>query len=316
MATVSLCYTPLLASAFKNPKYPVFVLHGGDHYTLLVGVSCGDGVSIDPVFRPVRRSITCSSGEAAKVPFFVHWNGLPPAGPRLCVLQLSDKASEKSPTGEKNKKQRAREEQFSEQRGLVLAVGEVAEVVQADKEAENAIADRIETWLFEVALRIDSPQNPVPKKKDGSIDFKGRDLQKDVVDVRSLGETPPWNRKNIWRCRACYETRFTTMCFGQNELASGAGSENSCVQCCHCEKSATETGWTLFLTYQELPRRVQRQMQLRYGPKIATVLANRWEMPKDEDGDLISVWCGDLLLGDEDGKISGEERKKLYWPNV
>ena len=90
---------------------------------------------------------------------------------------------------------------------IVLVRGEIEEVIQADKEATpDSVADRVESWLFEVALKIvEAP------KRFGEPDLKGRDMKENPIQILSLGERPPANRKHIWRCRACFEERFTTI---------------------------------------------------------------------------------------------------------
>lgn len=351
----------MLAAAFKNPEFPVFVLHGGDHYTLLFGVHEEILVSGSAVpqtqeteggdegrYDPVRFRLWAGgggqngspAGAAASKPhddhrLFLHWNGLPPAGPRLCALKLSAEAClKRGPSAPKDNNNAGGgadhdTENGGQQHPIVLAPGEIEEVVQAHKDAGgSSTPDRLDSWLFEVALRIDSVHNPVPKIKNENnsnseaIDFKARNFATDPLDVRRL-DSAPAHRKNLWRCRACYETRFTTMCFGQNELPAAALTEEheevsevfpqelQGFSCRHCERPATETGWTLFLTYDELPKRVQRQMQLRYGPKIATVLANRWEI--QEDGGLLELRHEGLLQVDAG---NGAGKNKLYWPSV
>ncbi len=51
-----------------NPENPVWVLHGGDHFTVAFYIP--------------------SNSSGKKFELF-HWNGLPPAGPRLATLEIT-----------------------------------------------------------------------------------------------------------------------------------------------------------------------------------------------------------------------------------
>jgi hypothetical protein len=86
-----------LADSLKSPSSPVWVVHGGDHFTVLysaedqcsvaVGKAGAADTSAEDAWRP-----------PATAPLY-HWNGLPPLGPRMASIQLqatrrSDCASE------------------------------------------------------------------------------------------------------------------------------------------------------------------------------------------------------------------------------
>lgn len=112
------------------------------------------------------------------------------------------------------------------------------------------------------------------------------------------------------------------MCFGQNDLPSAEVSQTvtelplaETLICKYCDKPASMTGWTLWLPYDQLPDHTQGQMQTRYGPKIVSVLENRWEF---DGGQRLRVLEEDLLDGEGGGGSPGRDpkRRRMYWPSV
>ncbi len=95
-----------------------------------------------------------------------------------------------------------------------------------------------------------------------------------------------------WRCRSCYASRFKTMCFGLNESSARQSTANSeevsgstsgrgelagtACYCVHCGKSMDEAGWSIWLSYGQLPAGPQATVTRRYGPKILATIQTKW----------------------------------------
>ncbi|CAJ1348317.1 unnamed protein product [Effrenium voratum] len=114
-----------IADALKNPKTPVWILHGGDHFT----VAWSQGPTpTEPGSQFVLH----------------HWNGLPPGGPRLAEMTVLAKkgAALRGPSPPKFYKPEP---------------GEIEEVVQADPEDKKEHPGQYRKWRYEVMLAIDRP---------------------------------------------------------------------------------------------------------------------------------------------------------------
>lgn len=46
--------------------------------------------------------------------------------------------------------------------------------------------------------------------------------------------------------------------------------------CVHCSKPRREVGWTLWMSYAELPAGWQAAADAQFGPKIVNVLQTKW----------------------------------------
>mmetsp|Transcript_48046 Transcript_48046/g.88498 ORF Transcript_48046/g.88498 Transcript_48046/m.88498 type:complete len:516 (+) Transcript_48046:48-1595(+) len=114
-----------VAEGLKGPSNPVWILHGGDHFTL---AWCSSMPSMD-----VGATFTLH-----------HWNGLPPGGPKLGSMNVRAV----------NGTQRARAEP---PKFFKPVPGEVDDVVQADPDDKKAYPDEYRRWKFEVVLAIDDP---------------------------------------------------------------------------------------------------------------------------------------------------------------
>jgi len=163
-----------LCDALKNPEYPIWILHGGDHFT-----TAWSGK------MPPRE-------KGASFELW-HWNGLPPGGPRLANLRIiaeggtSDKAPEKhKPTYYKP------------------IPGQLEEVVQADPGDRKERPDQYRTWTYECVIAFDDPKVEGAPRPD---DLPPPKLfnQKDPKYQRDGPQ---------WRCTRCFATRFKTMNFG------------------------------------------------------------------------------------------------------
>ena len=130
-------------------------------------------------------------------------------------------------------------------------------VIQASPSDKAAFPKQWKKWKYEIALAIDDPENKSEERPKGLPPLPTFDLKIDDVDV-SEG----------WRCRLCFETRFATMCFGQNEPGTS--------HCQHCSRSRVDTGWTLWLPYEQIPSTWQGVVDRQYGPMFTTVLRTKW----------------------------------------
>lgn len=114
-----------VTEALKSPKAPVWILHGGDHFTVAWAQSMP------------------SSNRGTK--FTLHfWNGLPPGGPKLVELTIT--AVKGALAGKQERAKFYKPEP-----------GEVDEVVQADPEDKKQLPGQYRRWRFEVMLAWDRP---------------------------------------------------------------------------------------------------------------------------------------------------------------
>ena len=101
-----------VADGFKFPRLPVWILHGGDHFTVLWE----------------------AEAKAAKGTRLCHWNGLKPGGPRLAELLLE-------PAGEAPKApERHKETHFKR------LPGEIEDVVQCHEADKKERPGAYDTW--------------------------------------------------------------------------------------------------------------------------------------------------------------------------
>lgn len=115
-----------VADELKSPQNPVFLLHGGDHFTVLFSI---DG------------PIPTGPGEFT----MYQWNGLPPSGPRMCKLHIKAVNGPAKPAADKHKDTYVKPE-----------TGEIDDVVQAHPE-DRTRSKKWTTWRYEVVLAVDDP---------------------------------------------------------------------------------------------------------------------------------------------------------------
>eukprot|EP00929_Paragymnodinium_shiwhaense_P002611 TRINITY_DN102911_c0_g1_i1.p1 TRINITY_DN102911_c0_g1~~TRINITY_DN102911_c0_g1_i1.p1 ORF type:complete len:536 (+),score=109.83 TRINITY_DN102911_c0_g1_i1:91-1698(+) len=216
-----------LADQLKSPQKPVWVLHGGDHFTLLwAPASSANSGSVDLLF----------------------WNGLPP-NRGLSRLRLRNASLEPSPPAP----------EVHVQSHWRAKVGEVESIVQARAEDKKARPGLWRTHSYELALVTEAvvAEDKSAERPEG--------VPSPVVFPQ--GAAPAEGAG--WRCAACYQTRFKTMCFGENP----APAANACK---FCSRPQAEVGWTIWKTYEELPPGVQRRIDRMSGPKMLAILQTRW----------------------------------------
>jgi hypothetical protein len=294
-----------LADGLKSPRYPVWVLHSGDHFTVLfraepvtgaaaagaaaaaASADGGDGSGGGGFESPL------SAATSAPVQLF-HYNGLPPAGPRMSPLLLE------APRGAAKRAPKAIVDSFVKpvvgevddvrfthaytqppneiirpiltRRSLVVyPLRSIAQqVVMAHPDDKAARPKEWSTWRFEVVLAVDDPT------------VTGADPPPDAPPPVTFDHNdwaPPAGAP--WRCRHCYANRFQTMCFGQNDTttpsSSGDGTTDLALTYCqHCGKSMEEAGWSIWLNFDQLPGGFQATLTNRHGPKMLALLRTKW----------------------------------------
>jgi hypothetical protein len=225
----------LVRDELKFPRNEVYVLHGRDHFTLCFQVP------------PPDNSQIAASPQSIHL---MHWNGLPPGGPRMTHLLVI------APDGCRGlAPERAEQGVGVEYKPVVNSIDSVIQARPLDKLSRPK---QWKTWSYEVALVIDDPSNQSPP----------RPIDMPLPPLFSLREEDAVGQQ--WRCRACYETRYTTMCFGLND----ASNNSEC--CVHCGGNRHEVQWTLWLPYEELPNSWKRYVDRQHGPPIVTVLRTKW----------------------------------------
>lgn len=172
-----------LADELKGPSKQVYVIHGGDHFTLLwatpnPSAAAGDGV-VD----------------------FVHWNGLPP-NRAMVNLRLRGASMEPPPPAPETHVQ-------SHWR---MKVGEVESIVQCSPLDKQARPGCWRTYSYELALATQAVVD----------EDKSEERPADIASPPSFEQGPPPADGEAWRCAGCYQTRFKTFCFGENPAPSTA----------------------------------------------------------------------------------------------
>lgn len=107
----------VVGSKYKTPTTPIWVLHGGSHYTVLMARSKGLLKLADPNIaaqkddtesQRIRRHRRVPSGGMEGEFVLEHYNGLPPAGPRLVKLFMSFNVNERGGVTEDTDEERRR----------------------------------------------------------------------------------------------------------------------------------------------------------------------------------------------------------------
>ena len=99
-----------LADGLKNPSTPVYLLHGGDHFTTLFRVNPAageDGAAAAATATAGEGAAAAGEGEGEgeggdppPVTWY-HYNGLPPGGPRMATLEITAKGGVAGPAPKK-----------------------------------------------------------------------------------------------------------------------------------------------------------------------------------------------------------------------
>jgi hypothetical protein len=152
--------------ALKSPSRPVWVLHSGDHFTLMLsteGLAAGPTRSLAPPQRVVL------------------YNGLPPGGPRATrLLVLGREVAADAPAEPRAAYHKP-------------AVGEVEDVVQARPSDRVARPHSHETWAFEVVLATEDPSVQGPARPES--------LPPPVVFAQGAPPAGEWRCASCYRSR-------------------------------------------------------------------------------------------------------------------
>jgi len=266
-----------LADSLKSPANSVWILHGGDHFTLLFSSLTAPLKISTTAIKANTSSDTGGLGdESAKIVGkdldMWHWNGLPPAGPKLTRLAVN------SPVGEISAAPPRHIKPY-----IKPVPGEIDEVVQAHPADKKSRPNAWMTWKYEVVLAMEDPtvqdsrtQEDVHEivHKSTSHGAEGRGDAAGACDnpTRHIFELPSPKENGLdqepWRCATCYRGRFKTMCFGQNNAGIDA--------CVHCGKWREDAGFSIWLSYSELPPNIQSLVSKRYAPKVLNLLRTKW----------------------------------------
>eukprot|EP00944_MAST-04C_sp_MAST-4C-sp1_P002621 g2621.t1 len=232
----------IVCDRLKRPKYPIYVLHGIDHFTVL----------FDPTMEAsdTREIVSANNANDAHKFDVYHFNGLPPNGPRMAKLELST-------TGIAPRAPKTRTES-----GNVFytpVVGQIFDVVQANQDDKKERPKQWKTWKFEVVLALQDDKNH-------TLYGKGKEYTNDTLPkIFQQGEMKSDTK---WRCSRCYVKRHETFAFRLND----EGTE----LCQHCQRKREECGWSIWLSYDELPRSWQRSCDRQYQEKIVTLLETKF----------------------------------------
>eukprot|EP00927_Polykrikos_kofoidii_P049741 TRINITY_DN43761_c0_g1_i1.p1 TRINITY_DN43761_c0_g1~~TRINITY_DN43761_c0_g1_i1.p1 ORF type:complete len:563 (-),score=108.59 TRINITY_DN43761_c0_g1_i1:108-1727(-) len=217
-----------LADQLKGPEKPIFVVHGGDHFTIL--------------WAPAAWPPTDGYVD------MVHWNGLPP-NRALARLRLRNASMEPPPPAPA----------VRVQAHWRIKVGEVESIVQARPEDKKERPGCWRTHAYELALATQAVVD----------EDKSEERPEGVVQPPRFEQGDAPADGAAWRCASCYQSRFKTMCFGENGAPAGKN-------CRFCGLAQTDAGWTIWRAYNDLPTSTQKRIDRVSGPKILTVLRTRW----------------------------------------
>lgn len=155
----------------------MYILHGRDHFTVAF---------ITP--NSLIHLNADSSADKKGIQFeLVHWNGLPPAGPRVTLMKIT---APSGPCG-------AVPPTAAEGVGVEYkpVVGSIDSIIQADPSDKSKFPKQWQLWTYEVALAIDDPSNQSPV----------RPTHLPQPEVFSLDPKDASRDDTPWRCRSCYE---------------------------------------------------------------------------------------------------------------
>jgi hypothetical protein len=263
-----------LADELKSPTSPVYVVHGGDHFTvawipsspearfqhrvkaLFAAAVAGGAAPNDAAASALSAAAAEAKGAPGAPPCpagavdVVLWNGLPP-NRRVGWVRLRgvDALAPAPPAPPAHKPSHWR-----------LCVGELESIVQADADDKRRAPGAFKEHKYELSL-----VTPTVAAEDDASEARPSTEPPPVTFEQ--GAPPPAGAS--WRCASCYNTRFKTMCFGENAAPSSP-------TCKFCGQSQASAGWTIWKGYAELPPSVQRRVERSSGPKVLSVLRTRW----------------------------------------
>ena len=232
-----------VADRLKRPKLPIFVVHGIDHVTLI----------FDPTLTAIDTreiSTTKNDGNEKYVFNLYHYNGLPPNGPKMEMMELTTTGI--APIAKKTRTEA----------GNVFFTplcGQIFDIVQASQNDKKLRPKQWKTWNYEVVLALqDDDKN--------TLYGKGTDYSSD--NMPKLFQQGPMVTNAPWRCARCYVKRHETFAFRLNDETMRV--------CQHCNKKKEDCGWSIWMPYSDLPKNWQRSCDRQYQEKIITLLNTKW----------------------------------------
>ncbi len=239
-----------VSDKLKRPKLPIFLLHGIDHVTLMFDPTL---TAIDKREMSITNNTTDdnNNNNNTKVTFTMyHYNGLPPNGPRMEMMKLTTNGI--APIAKKTRMEG----------GNVFftpVVGQIFDIVQADQHDKKTRPKQWKTWKYEVVLALqDDDKNTLYGK---GTDYTSENMPK-------LFQQGAMTTGTKWRCARCYVNRHKTFAFRLND--------EDMEICQHCNKKKEDCGWSIWLSYNELPHNWQRSCDRQYQEKIITLLNTKW----------------------------------------
>lgn len=232
-----------LCNRLKTPTQPVWIVHGGDHFTVLAAASA----------RFVESALDSKPRTNMRL---VHYNGGPhPAGPRATLLSVN------TPHGSRAATTGSHEETYYKP-----VPGQIDSVVQAHPGDKKTYPKLWTKWKYEVVLAVDDP----------TVD--GAPRPPDLPPPKTYAQGPLPDDSTPWRCAKCYATRFKTMCFGQNE--AGAKVCQHCsrkIQDCGfsiwLSYDALPSGWKASVTARHAPKIITLLQSKWPGAQVRVVSA-------------------------------------------
>lgn len=230
-----------VADELLSPRHPVWLLHGGDHFTVAFA-------------EDLRLPSPPVPGAATSIAL-LHWNGLPPSGPRLARLVVrAEREAGPAPKRRKSPVQYA------------PVIGEVESIVQADPAMKRSSPNGWTGWRYEV-------QVAGKETVEEGTKYEPRPESVPLPPAFDLKNYTPAGNDGGWRCAACYSTRFQTMCFGMNDAKADGGNDPKCD---NCARPRSVVGFTIWLRYDELPDKWKQSADRQFAPKVVSVLRTKW----------------------------------------
>eukprot|EP00978_Attheya_sp_CCMP212_P004822 scaffold10619_cov41-Attheya_sp.AAC.2 len=225
-----------LADELKNPSHPIWILHGGDHFTILWAAN------------------TSTKNDEENSLELHHWNGLPP-NRRMARLRLEPATLEVLPPAPSTYTPST----------YRMELNTVESIVQADSNDKITWPGAWKMYRYELSLvtrqHVEDDMQTPPRP-----DSVSEPPKYNIIDLNINSNDVVVINNGKWRCASCYRTRFETWCFGENDAAVDV--------CKFCNLSRSEAGTTIWVPFKDLDPRTQRSRMMI--PKLLTVLRTRW----------------------------------------
>jgi hypothetical protein len=166
-----------------------------------------------------------------------HYNGLPPAGPRLAQLEIAISVPSNNSAA-------------------------VATVDNSEWKVPATFISRREA----IQSSSNTTEEPQVVVYEYEVAIQRRDDKSEVLEQITQPLTS-WRDGEKWRCRDCTMATPTVW---------SARNDPECHTCIECNKSITECGRCVWLRIEQLPPGKQKEVQMRYAPAIEKLIHTRW----------------------------------------